>query len=54
MSVSFAYGKHAFYNIDSLVDVLMSVGMRLVTMIFNSFTSQLPRQIDGIISKSYV
>jgi hypothetical protein len=28
MSVSFAYGKHAFYNIDSLVDVLMSVGMR--------------------------
>ena len=28
MSVSFAYGKHAFYNIDSLVDLLMSVGMR--------------------------
>ena len=28
MSVSFAYGKHAFYNIDSLVDVLSSVGMR--------------------------
>ena len=27
MSVSYAYGKHAFYNIDSLVDVLMSVGM---------------------------
>ena len=27
MSVSFAYGKHAFYNIDSLVDVLLSVGM---------------------------
>ena len=28
MSVSYAYGKHAFYNIDSLVDVLMSVGAR--------------------------
>jgi xylan 1,4-beta-xylosidase len=28
MSVSYAYGKHAFYNIDSLVDVLLSVGMR--------------------------
>jgi hypothetical protein len=28
MSVSYAYGKHAFYNIDSLVDVLASVGMR--------------------------
>ena len=28
MSVSYAYGKHAFYNVDSLVDVLMSVGMR--------------------------
>ena len=26
--MSYAYGKHAFYNIDSLVDVLMSVGMR--------------------------
>jgi hypothetical protein len=28
MSVSFAYKKHAFYNVDSLVDLLMSVGMR--------------------------
>ena len=28
MSVSYAYGKHAFYNVDSLVDVLVSVGMR--------------------------
>jgi hypothetical protein len=28
MSVSYAYGKHAFYNIDSLVDLLMSIGMR--------------------------
>ena len=27
MSVSYAYGKHAFYNVDSLVDVLMSVGV---------------------------
>lgn len=28
MSVSYAYGTHAFFNVDSLVDVLMSVGMR--------------------------
>jgi xylan 1,4-beta-xylosidase len=28
MSVSYAYGKHAFYNIDSLVDLLLSIGMR--------------------------
>lgn len=28
MSVSYASGKHAFYNVDSLVDLLMSVGMR--------------------------
>ena len=28
MSVSYAYGKRAFYNIDSLVELLMSIGMR--------------------------
>jgi xylan 1,4-beta-xylosidase len=28
MSVSYAYGKHAFYNIDSLVELLLSIGMR--------------------------
>lgn len=28
MSVSLKYGLHAFYNIDSLIDFLMSVGMR--------------------------
>jgi beta-xylosidase len=28
MSVSYARGKHAFYNIDSLVDLLLSIGMR--------------------------
>jgi hypothetical protein len=28
MSVSYAAGLHAFYNVDSLVDFLASVGMR--------------------------
>lgn len=28
MSVSYARGKHAFYNIDSLVDLLVRIGMR--------------------------
>jgi len=28
MSVSYAYGEHAFYNIDSFVDFLIGIGMR--------------------------